>query len=300
MKNNYFKVTILFFLILSSTAAFSQEYGLVLSGGGGKGAYEVGVWKALQEYGIAQRIVSISGASVGGLNSAFFSCATQEQIENIWINLVPRYLVPSKGEYFLSQEGLGSIIDMINFSTLNNSSWPRVHVDAVRDNLGFIKTFIRSSLGRNTSYFELNLKKSDEIKKYLLATAAMPVICKPVELPDMNTYVDGGTESAGGDNTPIAPIIKDNNDRKTNIQTIFVVYLNENPKRRIRQIDYDNVELVEILPTIDLGGIFEGTTNFTQSRIRMLIKQGYQDTVNVLKAREIYPVASRWFEVEEQ
>lgn len=34
---------ILLFVLLLLGSAFAQEYGLVLSGGGGKGAYEVGV-----------------------------------------------------------------------------------------------------------------------------------------------------------------------------------------------------------------------------------------------------------------
>ena len=50
----------------------AQEIGLVLAGGGGKGAYEVGVWKALNDYGIAQKITVISGTSVGWLNAALF------------------------------------------------------------------------------------------------------------------------------------------------------------------------------------------------------------------------------------
>jgi len=30
----------------------NKEYGLVLSGGGTRGAFQIGVWKALQELGI--------------------------------------------------------------------------------------------------------------------------------------------------------------------------------------------------------------------------------------------------------
>ena len=36
----------------------------VLSGGGAKGTYEIGVWQALQEVGIASNITAISGTSV--------------------------------------------------------------------------------------------------------------------------------------------------------------------------------------------------------------------------------------------
>jgi NTE family protein len=42
--------------------------GLVLGGGGGKGAYEIGVWNTLRNvYGI--KIAAVSGTSVGALNA---------------------------------------------------------------------------------------------------------------------------------------------------------------------------------------------------------------------------------------
>ena len=47
-----------------------KEYGLVLAGGGTKGAYQVGVWKALQELNI--NVTAIVGTSIGALNGALF------------------------------------------------------------------------------------------------------------------------------------------------------------------------------------------------------------------------------------
>ena len=41
---------------------------IVLAGGGSRGAYQIGVWKALRELGIDYQIVT--GASVGALNGA--------------------------------------------------------------------------------------------------------------------------------------------------------------------------------------------------------------------------------------
>ena len=41
----------------------SKEYGLVLDGGGARGAYQIGAWKALHEAGV--RIRGIAGTSVG-------------------------------------------------------------------------------------------------------------------------------------------------------------------------------------------------------------------------------------------
>lgn len=47
----------------------SLEYGVVLEGGGARGAYQIGALKAVTEAGI--RIGAVAGASVGALNGAF-------------------------------------------------------------------------------------------------------------------------------------------------------------------------------------------------------------------------------------
>lgn len=41
----------------------TKEYGLVLEGGGAKGAYQIGAWKALREAGV--KLKGIAGTSVG-------------------------------------------------------------------------------------------------------------------------------------------------------------------------------------------------------------------------------------------
>ena len=46
----------------------NKAYGLALEGGGAKGAYQIGAWKALREAGI--RFSAVSGTSVGALNGA--------------------------------------------------------------------------------------------------------------------------------------------------------------------------------------------------------------------------------------
>lgn len=65
-----------------------EKIGLVLSGGGAKGAIEMGAWKKIVELGLHEKITGFSGASVGSLNTALFlSDTTMEEKENIWKNL---------------------------------------------------------------------------------------------------------------------------------------------------------------------------------------------------------------------
>ena len=60
----------------------NKEYGLVLEGGGAKGAYQIGAWKALKEAGI--HIKGIAGTSVGALNGALIAMDDFEKAERIW------------------------------------------------------------------------------------------------------------------------------------------------------------------------------------------------------------------------
>ena len=63
----------------------NKTYGLALEGGGAKGAYQIGAWKALREAGI--RFSAVSGTSVGALNGSLIVMGDLEKAENIWENI---------------------------------------------------------------------------------------------------------------------------------------------------------------------------------------------------------------------
>src|SRR5437867_2594407 len=70
----------------------SQRIGLVLSGGGAKGAYEIGCWKALREAGISD-FRAVSGSSVGALNAILVAVDKFELAERLWRELRFRSIV---------------------------------------------------------------------------------------------------------------------------------------------------------------------------------------------------------------
>ena len=124
---------------------------------GGKGAYEVGVWKALNEYGIAQKVQAVSGTSVGGLNSAIFAVEPYESIENIWLTKVPDKL--TQDDALISQEGLNEIIDTIALKDVQNKAFPQVYVTAVRNKFLLAK-LLKSKPGQYAYRFKLFFKSS--------------------------------------------------------------------------------------------------------------------------------------------
>ncbi len=72
-----------------------KKVGLVLAGGGGKGAYQAGCLDYLRTRGITNFHV-ITGSSVGSLNGAAAGCNKVEEIVEVWKRMsIRRVLVPS-------------------------------------------------------------------------------------------------------------------------------------------------------------------------------------------------------------
>lgn len=69
-----------------------KDWGLVLAGGGGKGAYEIGAWKALRER-TDLKITAVSGTSVGALNAALFCTGDFELAEEIWAKQIDQNVI---------------------------------------------------------------------------------------------------------------------------------------------------------------------------------------------------------------
>ncbi len=84
--------------------ASAFKTGLVFSGGGAKGAYQVGVLKALQELGTS--IDMVAGASIGALNGAVLACAPSlpegvQRLETLWNTLAERSPVQANTPAYL-------------------------------------------------------------------------------------------------------------------------------------------------------------------------------------------------------
>lgn len=99
-----------------STCLFAQKIGLVLSGGGAKGAYEVGVWKAMEQFKLTKKVKAISGTSVGSLNGALFANVSPKRAEELWINEIGylTILTPDVDKISYSATGISNFIIQLN------------------------------------------------------------------------------------------------------------------------------------------------------------------------------------------
>ncbi|GAA0079367.1 hypothetical protein UT300005_37460 [Clostridium sp. CTA-5] len=264
-----------------------MKIGLVLAGGGARGAYQIGVWKALKELKIDKHISVISGTSIGALNAVLFCQGDLEKANEVWhniskesvlpinekdlnirgflisiglknMNFVKKYMPKTLEMGNLSRKGLLDIMDnYINFSKLEKNN--RICYAACTE----IESF-------QPKYFKINGYNEQSIRRILLATSALPMIYESEEFESMK-YLDGGM----ADNVPIQPVYGENCD------IIIVVHLSKESK--INKKLFPNTKIIEIRPSSMDDGVLNGILDFIPESVEKRINLGYSDTLDYLK-----------------
>ena len=194
---------LLFFLSLSPAGA--QKIGLVLGGGGAKGAAEVGALKVIERLGIRpDYIVGTSiGAIVGGLYAAGYSATELEQLfcQQEWLSLLTDRREDLSGEPYKTENGITYIFGfpVIDTSSQQFGLLRGGRVETVLDSMFAVKgcqqfnclsTPFCCVAAELLSAEEVLLKKGS-LSKAIRASMAIPGIFKPVKI-DGRQLVDGG------------------------------------------------------------------------------------------------------------
>ena len=245
-----------------------KEYGLVLAGGGTRGAYQVGVWKALGELGI--KIKGITGTSIGALNGALF-------LQDDFPTLIKMY-ENIKIKNIMKVNGINSnkdIFDLSNIFNLASNYTKQKGIDntplrqMIEEYIDMDKVY-NSDIDFGLVTYSVKTKKplqkfKEEIPKeqmvdYLLASACFPIF-KP-QVIDGEEYYDGGLYDRSPSNMLIEKGYKN---------LIVADIAGTGISRKAVSKD---VYIKVISPSEDLGGIF----NFNHEKIINNIKLGYLDT----------------------
>lgn len=270
----------------------TKEYGVVLEGGGAKGSYQIGAWKALREAGI--KIRGIAGASVGALNGAMICMDDLETAEYIWETIT----------YSKVMDVDDDIIENVKKMDLKAVNLKQAAEDAKRvlKERGFditpLKQLIESVVDEErirssdrefyiTTYsvtdrrlLVLNAREipEGEIGDMLLASAYFPAF-KNQKL-NGKRYMDGG----GWNNVPVNVLLEHG------YEDILVI--------RIYGLGFDSEKVTEIpkgtnvyhiAPRQDLGGILE----FDKKKARRNMMLGYYDAKRLL-----YGLCGRWYYID--
>src|SRR5579863_229266 len=75
----------------------AKRLGLVLMGGGAKGAYQIGAWRALWSSGVRHFSV-IAGTSVGALNAVLIGKGSPRFAETVWFKVIDNQVLQGKAD----------------------------------------------------------------------------------------------------------------------------------------------------------------------------------------------------------
>lgn len=249
-----------------------RPYGLVLAGGGAKGAYQIGAWKAMREIGVD--IEMIAGASIGAINGALIAQGDFDRTVELWSSIEVKDGIQMEAQ-LKAPENLFSFSNLpqifheviknggVDVTPARNLVAKYVDEEKVRASgipLGLV-TFQLSSL----KPVELFVEDMQEglLVDYLMLSARFPGLHN--QSPDGAKYLDGGVY----DNTPVRML------RQRGVNRFIVVDIS-NMKGIGHKDDLSCADIIYIRPNDpkELGESFEFDKAMTEKRMQM----GYLDT----------------------
>ena len=258
-----------------------KEYGIVLEGGGARGAYQIGVWKALREAGM--KIKGVAGTSVGALNGALICMDDLGKAEEIWGNMtystvfnvddsmigkLKKFGVRSMKVTDAAAEFRRLFSDRgLDIAPLKKLLEETVDEERIRRSPRDFCAASFSVTDRKEEDFDVKAAPPGTIKDIMMASAYFPGFKQ--EKPGGKTYLDGGSVN----NVPV-DLLTDRGYKDIIVIRLYGIGVD---RRRFMDIPED-VTVHEIAPRRNLGGILE----FDSARTRKNMKLGYFDGLRFL------------------
>lgn len=246
---------------------------LVLSGGGAKGSYQIGVWKALRKLNIKPKIVT--GTSVGAINGAIITQNSYYKAKKIWKKLNPEMifgknykncqnkleLYKNYRDNFFKHGGMDvKSLEKLIEKNLNKRKFYKSKI-----NYGLVTLNISNM--KPLKLEKKNISK-DKLKDYIIASATCYQAFK-VKKIDGNNYIDGGFV----DYLPINLAIDMGADE------IIAVDLKA---PGIKKLPKKNIKITLIKPNNEINNFLD----FNDKNSKRNITLGYNDTMKVFNKYE--------------
>ena len=251
-----------------------EKKALVLCGGGARGGYHIGVWKALKEIGYIPRI--ITGTSVGALNGALLTIKEDDLAEEIWQNMSMETVFNKKEKMdinaikspaeFLLQIGEVGGIDPVPLKKLVNKLADEKKFRQSDIDFGLVVTAVKPM--RMVTKF-VDQMEEGKIADYILASSACFPIMKMYEINGEN-YVDGGYS----DNIPFELALQRGAKE--------MVIVDMPGMFKLKKVEDINAKVHYIFPKHDLGNFII----FNKETANRDIVLGYLDTMKVFDKLE--------------
>lgn len=258
----------------------TKGIGLVLEGGGVKGAYELGALIALKEHGYT--FSAVTGTSIGALNGAVVASQGIEKLAEYWEEAKHCPVFDFDDDTVAKFRQKDFDLDLIIATGKKLLTAREIIKNSYEHALKFVYGRLKEEEIRNSpmdfgcvSYNISDMTPFEAMKKdipegrlidYIVASACFPIF--PPKLIDGKKYIDGGVY----DNMPVNLLARSGCKKMVVIRTNPA---KKQPKRRIEQPDLD---ILYITPSANLGRALA----FSPERIENLKQLGYADAVRAI------------------
>jgi len=235
---------------------------VVLSGGGGKGAYQIGVWKALRKLNYDYKIVT--GTSIGAINGLMMVQKSFYRSYYLWKNFDAKKVL---GNNFEDTQYIDYVKNFIKTGGVSTDN-----VEKFVQKLYNKKKFSNSLIDYGIVTYNFTKLKpcvktkeellNENIARYIAASATCFPAFKMLDI-DGEKYIDGGYY----DSLPINLAI--------DMGATEVVAIDLDAIGLRKKIKDSKVKIIYIKPNNEISGFLE----FDKLKARRDIKYGYNDTM---------------------
>lgn len=256
------------------------KLGLVLEGGGVKGAYHIGALKAFFENGYS--FDGVAGTSIGALNAAMLVQGDFDELCKVWESVDVSDIMDMDSE-LIEKLAQGDVADKSFWLSLGRKVWKLD--EFVKQNTERMHAFVRTHLDVDKIMdspmdfgivtYSVSERKPYELMKedippefmdeYIIASATFPVY----NLMEINgkKFIDGGVY----DNMPINLLARHG------YRNFLAIRTSTKPPKR--KLELPDLNVTYVVPSEDLGHAMM----FTPENVKQFQKLGYYDAQRVIK-----------------
>ncbi len=269
----------------------NKRIGLVLSGGGAKGAYQAGMFRALEQLGLAKNIKVISGCSIGAFNGAIYCAENPLEVFSFIEDFGKIYnsskSIAAKRTDLCRSEGEDENAELKEFDKCETGRFEErlkrtLTDEKLRKMDRTVYVCCYSIEEERPKYFYLNNLEPDIQRKLILASGSIPHVFPSVYYKGEH-YLDGGLKpdicknGAPPDKIPLKPLLNEDVDA---ILVNFLIASDKVDRSGVK----DGIEYLELRPSKPLEEYpGAGTLDFSPEKLRSHEELGYIDTLSLFK-----------------
>lgn len=259
--------------------------GLVLEGGGTKGAYQIGAYRALRELGIEFK--GVAGTSIGALNGAYIVQDNIDIMEEIWTKYDYTHFMNIDEDTYnqvknvdFTPKNMNMVISLINkarknegidispFRTLLENTLIEDNLRNSNKDFGLVTVMWDGKIIPSPMFLE-NIPNGRLID-YLIASASLPIF--KLDKLDDKLFLDGVFHN----NLPVSLL------RERGYEDIVVIRLIDDIFGKRNLNHHQDINMKVIVPSEYLGG----SLNVDPDNVSKNIKLGYLDAMKTFNRYE--------------